>query len=101
MHNLLLDLDNRQSYSKFSKIIRKTNFLQWAGLHHFIPPHLKGTQCINKSLFVTYMYLNSFVTENNVFDVMENQKIIIHLLERLRTAAQYSPQIAKKFQLLL
>ena len=45
-HNLLLDLDNRQSYSKFSKTIRKSNFLQWAGLRHSIPPHLKG---INKS----------------------------------------------------
>ena len=41
-HNLLLDLDNRQSYSKFSKTIRKSNFLQWAGLRHSIPPHLKG-----------------------------------------------------------
>ena len=64
-HNLLLDLDNRQSYSKFSKTIRKSNFLQWAGLRHSIPPHLKG---INKSPSITSL---SFVTENNVFDVME------------------------------
>ena len=66
-HNLLLDLDNRQSYSIFSKTIKKTNFLQWAGLRHSIPPHLKGT---NKSPSIAAL---TFVTEYNVFDVLEKK----------------------------
>ena len=51
----------------FSKTIKKTNFLQWAGLRHSIPPHLKGT---NKSPSITAL---TFVTEYNVFDVMEKK----------------------------
>ena len=66
-HNLLLDLDNRQSYSIFSKTIKKTNFLQWAGLRHSIPTHLKGT---NKSPSITAL---TFLTEYNVFDVVEKK----------------------------
>ena len=94
MHNLLLDLDKGQLYGVFSKTIKKTNFLQWAGLRHSIPPHLKGT---NKSPSITAL---KFVTEYNVFDVFDGKEIKRLLFTSCRkesAATLCSPYTAKKF----
>ena len=72
-HNLLLDLDNGQSYSKFSKTIRKSNFLQWAGLRHSIPPHLKD---INKS---------PSITSPGGYQFWKKRKQLFHVTKRHRS----------------
>ena len=41
IHDLLLNLNTIDSYNYFLNKIDKSNFLQWAGLRHSIPSHLK------------------------------------------------------------
>ena len=41
IHNLLFNLNAIDSYHYFSNKIDKSNFLQWAGLRHSVPSHLK------------------------------------------------------------
>ena len=41
IHDLLFNLNTMDSYNYFSNKIVKSNFLQWAGLRHSVPSHLK------------------------------------------------------------
>ena len=54
IHDLLFNLDTIDSYNYFLNKIDKSNFLQWAGLRHSIPSHLKeislDTPIISSSL---------------------------------------------------
>ena len=43
IHDLLFNLNRTDSYHYISNKIVKSNFLQWAGLRHSVPSHLKET----------------------------------------------------------
>lgn len=63
--DLLLKLNNIDSYNIILNIINKTNFLVWAGLRHAIPSHLKTNT--NPMLEISH----SLKINNKVFDVLE------------------------------
>ena len=56
IHDLLFNLNTIDSYNCFSNKIAKSNFLQWPGLRHSVPSHLKeispDTTTISPSLLI-------------------------------------------------
>jgi len=65
LKDLLLKLNNIDSYNVILNIINKTNFLVWAGLRHAVPSHLKTNT--NPVLEIS----QSLKINNKVFDVLE------------------------------
>ena len=63
--DLLLKLNNIDSYNVILNIINKTNFLVWAGLRRAVPSHLKTNT--NSVLEISH----SLKINNKVFDVLE------------------------------
>ena len=67
IHNLLFNLNTIDSYNYFSNKIAKSNFLQWAGLRHSVPSHLKqispDTTTISPSLLIG----------NKLFDIKDKK----------------------------
>ena len=63
IHDLLFNLNTTDSYNYFSNKIIKSNFLQWAGLRHSVPSHLKE---ISPSKLTISPLLK---IGNNIFDI--------------------------------
>jgi len=67
MRDLLFNLNAIDSYNYVLNKIDKSNFLQWAGLRHSIPSHLKeislDTPIISPSLII----------ENKIFDIKDKK----------------------------
>ena len=66
--------DETHPGSHVNAALEKTNFLEWTGLRHSIPPNLR-----NPNLDYVYQFQNpSFNLVNDLFDVTKkNQKITI------------------------
>lgn len=62
VHDLLLHLNNTDSFKIIENKIYKTNFLIWTGLRHSVPKYLKESN-------VQLIPLCSFIIEDSVFDV--------------------------------
>ena len=67
IHDLLLNLNTIDSYNYFLNKIDKSNFLQWAGLRHSIPSHLKEI-----SLDIPIIS-PSLIIENKIFDIKDKK----------------------------
>ena len=63
IHDLLFNLNTMDSYNYFSNKIIKSNFLQWAGLRHSVPSHLK--EISPNSLTIS----PSLIIGNKIFDI--------------------------------
>ena len=65
--DLLLHLNNIESYNEVSHKINKANFLTWTSLRHAIPSNLKTAQC--------YFSIGdpSFRCRNTIFDIRKNK----------------------------
>ena len=46
VNDLLFELDTTNSFTIVSNKISKINYLNWAGLHHSVPKHLKNSNCL-------------------------------------------------------
>ena len=66
MHDLLLHLNNRDSFNIIETKIYKTNFFIWTGLRYSVPKHLKESNVQSTSLC-------SFIIEDTVFDVTKKK----------------------------
>ena len=82
IHDLLFNLNTIDSYHYFSNKIDKSNFLQWAGLCHSVPSHLKEISpdlpTISPSLLIG----------NKIFDIKDK-----------KSKDYYSLLVSKKAQL--
>ena len=67
VNDLLLHLNNIESYNEVSHKINKANFLTWTSLRHAIPSNLKTLQC--------YFSIGdpSFTCGNTIFDIRKNK----------------------------
>ena len=65
--DLLLDLDNVQSFNKVARNITRNNIIMWTGLRHSVPSDLRHTHCHP-------MITNpSFKYSNCLFDVTKKK----------------------------
>ena len=80
--NLLFNMDTSNSFTIVSGIIRKINFLTWAGLHHCVPTHLKTNNFFpsETTLILTI--------DNKEFDVLKKKSKDYYMLF-IRTIAQF------------
>ena len=67
IHDLLFNLHTIDSYHYFSNKIDKSNFLQWAGLRHSVPSHLKE---ISPDLLTISP---SLLIGNKIFDIKDKK----------------------------
>ena len=67
IHDLLFNLNTIDSYNYFLNKIDKSNFLQWAGLRHSIPSHLKEIS------LVIPIISPSLIIENKIFDIKDKK----------------------------
>jgi len=67
MRDLLFNLNAIDSYNYVLNKIDKSNFLQWAGLRHSIPSHLKEIS------LDTPIISPSLITENKIFDIKDKK----------------------------
>ena len=81
MHDLLFNLNTIDSFHYFSNKIDKSNFLQWAGLCHPVPSHLKeispDLSTISPSLLIG----------NKIFDIKDKK------IKRLLLAAGFRKKL--------
>ena len=70
MHDLLLHLNNTDSFKIIENKIYKTNFLIWTGLRHSVPKYLKESN-------VQLIPLCSFIIED-LMSQKRNQNISTH-----------------------
>ena len=80
--DLLLNLDNVESFEAIKNKIEKVNFLTWTGLRHSVPSNLKTLQ---------YEFTKgnaSFIYKNDIFDIT-----------KVKSKDYYSLMISKKAQL--
>jgi len=68
IHDILFYLNTIDPYNYFSNKIDKSNFMQWAGLRHSVPSHLKeispDTSTMSPSLIIG----------DNIFDIKDKSK---------------------------
>ena len=88
MHDLLLHLNNTDSFNIIENKIYKTNFLIWTGLRHSVPKYLKESN-------LQLIPLCSFIIKDRVFDVTKKKSK--HFYSLLNKKAQL-PNMAKKLQ---
>ena len=82
LSDLLVNLDNVESFEAIRNKIEKVNFLTWTGLKHSIPSNLKTLQ---------YRFTKgnpSFIYKNDIFDIT-----------KVKSKDYYSLMISKKAQL--
>ena len=63
LHDLLFNLNTMESHNYFSNKIVKSNFLQWAGLRHSVPSHLKEISLDRLPISL------SLIIGNKIFDI--------------------------------
>ena len=68
-----LPVNITESYNIITKKIKKVNILVWAGLRHAIPSQLISKSKTNNRTFLTMP--PSLIIEDNVFDILINEKI--------------------------
>ena len=56
VNDLLLDLDNVQSFNRAARNIARNNILMWTGLRHSVPSDLRHTNC---HPMITIFFLNT------------------------------------------
>ena len=86
-HDLLLRLNNTDSFKITENKIYKTNFLIWTGLRHSVPKHLKESN-------VQLISLCSFITEDSVFGVTKKKSK--HFYSLLLDKKKQLPNMARK-----
>ena len=67
VNDLLLDLDNVQSFNRAARNIARNNILMWTGLRHSVPPDLRDTNCHPTITTPSFKYSNCS------FDVAEKK----------------------------
>lgn len=90
MHDLLLHLNNTDSFKIIENKIYKTNFLIWTCLHNSVPKHLKES---NVQFIIS---LCSFIIEDSVFDVTKKKSK--HFYSLLLNKKAQLPNMARKLQ---
>ena len=91
MHDLLLHLNNTNSFKIIENKINKTNFLICTGLRHSVPKHLKESNVQSTSLCL-------LIIEDNVFDLTkkkEKSKHFYSLLLKKRRNSLIWPESCK------
>lgn len=83
IHDLLFDLNTTDSYNYFSNKIDKSNFLQWAGLRHSVPSHLKKINLNTSTISPSQLLIG-----NKIFDIKDR-----------KSKDYYSLLVSKKAQL--
>ena len=90
--DLRFDLNNIDSYKLVEKHLEKTNFLEWTGLRHSIPPNLR-----NPNLDYVYQFQNpSFNLVNDLFDVTKRKSKDYYSLLVLKKARL--PKLGQKLK---
>ena len=90
--DLRFDLNNIDCYKLVEKHLEKTNFLEWTGLRHSIPPNLR-----NPNLDYVYQFQNpSFNLVNDLFDVTKKKSKDYYSLLVLKKARL--PNLAQKLK---
>ena len=83
IHDLRFDLSTTDSYNYFSNKIDKSNFLQWAGLRHSVPSHLKKINLNTSTISPSQLLIG-----NKIFDTKDT-----------KSKDYYSLLVSKKAQL--
>ena len=83
IHDLRFDLSTTDSYNYFSNKIDKSNFLQWAGLRHSVPSHLKKINLNTSTISPSQLLIG-----NKIFDTKDK-----------KSKDYYSLLVSKKAQL--
>ena len=92
IHDLLFNFNTIDSYHNFSNIIDKSNFLQWAGLRHSLPSHLKEISpelsTISPSLLIG----------NKIFDIKDKKSKDCYslLVSKKAQLPNISPQLIEE-----
>ena len=90
IHNLLFNLNTMDSYNYFSNKIVENNFLQWAGLRHSVPFHLKEMSLDKLTISP------SLIIGNKIFDIKDKKSKDYYLL--LVSKKAQPPNIIHKFK---
>ena len=92
--DLRFDLNNIDSYKLVEKHLEKTNFLEWTGLRHSIPPNLRNP---NLDYVYPFQFQNpSFNLVNDLFDVTKRKSKDYYSLLVLKKARL--PNLAQKLK---
>ena len=67
VNDLLFELDATNSFTIVSSEISKINDLIWAGLRHFVPKHLKNSNCLRSEISLI------LTIDNKEFDLLEKR----------------------------
>ena len=67
VNDLLFELDTTNSFTIVSNEISKINDLSWAGLRHFVPKHLKNSNCLRSEISLL------LTIDNKEFDLLEKR----------------------------
>ena len=67
VNDLLFELDTTNSFTIVSNEISKINDLIWAGLRHFVPKHLKNSNCLRSEISLI------LTIDNKEFDLLEKR----------------------------
>ena len=82
INDLLFDTTN--SFTIVSNKISKINYLNWAGLRHSVPKHLKNSNCLRSEISLIW------TIDNKEFDILEKKSKDYYMLIK-RIIAQCLP----------
>ena len=74
VNDLLFELDTTNSFTIVSNEISKINDLIWAGLRHFVPKHLKNSNCLRSEISLI------LTIDNKEFDILEKKSKDYYML---------------------
>ena len=74
VNDLLFELDTTNSFTIVSNEISKINDLIWAGLRHFVPKHLKNSNCLSSEISLI------LTIDNKEFDLLEKRLTDYYML---------------------
>ena len=74
VNDLLFELDTTNFFTIVSNEISKINDLIWAGLRHFVPKHLKNSNCLRSEISLI------LTIDNKEFDILEKKSKDYYML---------------------
>ena len=94
VNDLLFELDTKNSFTIVSNEISKINDLIWAGLRHFVPKHLKNSNCLRSEISLI------LTIDNKEFDLLEKRlKDYYMLIKRIIAQCPKTPNTCVKISI--
>ena len=76
INDLLFELDTTNSFTIVSNKISKINYLNWAGIRHSVPKHLKNSNCLCSEISLI------LTIDNKEFDILEKKSKDYYMLSK-------------------